>query len=200
MSHKILPDYIKKHYRDSLKDLREAGSAIVAAIVIFIISIYFGLAYPSWSEGTLASMKGLAKDLYGKSIYALVFTIFLKNSLSTSISVISGPFLGIIPVLGAIINGLLLGSTLSYVTGISKISATLYLLPHGLFEFPAMFMAWGLGLWQGAWFFQKNRKTSLKERRTRAIRALFIIILPLLLIAATIEGTAIYMMKFRSMI
>jgi len=200
MSHRISSDYIKKNYGASFKNLREAGSAIFIAVVIFLISIFFGLAHPSWSEVSLSAMRQLAQDLSGKSIYALIFTIFVKNSLSTTLSIILGPFLGIIPVLGAIINGLLLGSTLSYAEKANKINAMLYLFPHGFFEFPAMFMAWGLGLWQGLWFFQKNRDHSLKERRSKAIRILLIIILPLLLIAATIEGTSIYMLKFRYMI
>jgi uncharacterized membrane protein SpoIIM required for sporulation len=55
-----------------------------------------------------------------------------------------------------------------------------------------MFTAWGLGIWQGIWFFQKSAKPSFRERRREALRTLFFIIIPLLLIAAAIEGISIH--------
>ena len=192
MGHKIPAGYIKKLYRGSFRDLREAGNTILIAVALFLICISIGMVHPSLSDDTLSSMKSLAKHLSGKSITVLVLTIFLKNSLSTVLSILTGPFLGIIPISGAMINGLLLGSTLTYIKEINQPYALIYLFPHGLFEFPAMFMAWGLGLWQGIWFFEKQRDDSFKERRNKALRILFIIILPLLLVAAIIEGTSIY--------
>ena len=188
-------DSLKRLYLDSMGALREARGTILAVVILFLISAAFGIAHPSWSEGSLSAMKGLARDLSGRSVYGLILILFLKNSLSTAIAVLLGPFLGIVPLLGAIINGLLLGSVFTYVSEANKVNAIFYLLPHGFFEFPAMFMAWGLGLWQGIWFFQKHRRDSLKERRNRALRILFLIILPLLLVAATIEGTNIYLMQ-----
>src|SRR4030042_5533401 len=176
---------IKKLYRDSFAALREAGNSIVIAVIIFLASVSIGLIHPSLGDDALSSMKSLARNLSGKSLYILVLTIFLKNALSSAISIVSGPLLGIVPLSAAIINGLLLGSTVSYINEINKTNALIYLLPHGFFEFPAMFMAWGLGLWQGAGFFGKNLHPSFKERRNKAFTILFIVILPLLLIAAT---------------
>ena len=185
-------DSVKKLYRDAFTDLREAGTAILVTITVFLVCVSIGMVHPSWSDDTLSALKGLARDLSGQSIYVVILTIFLKNALSTAISVLSGPLLGIIPVSGAVINGLLLGSTLSYIKEIGSTYAIVYLFPHGLFEFPAMFTAWGLGLWQGIWFFRKTPDSSFKDRMKRAFRILCIVILPLLLIAATIEGTSIY--------
>jgi uncharacterized membrane protein SpoIIM required for sporulation len=192
MGHQIPAGYIKKLYLSSFKDVRKAGNTILITVALFLICISIGMVHPTLSDDTLSSMKNLAKYLSGKSITVLVLTIFLKNSLSTMLSVLTGPFLGIIPISGAIINGLLLGSTLTYIKEINQPYALIYLFPHGLFEFPAMFMAWGLGLWQGIWFFEKQRDDSFKERRNKALRILFIIILPLLFVAAMIEGTSIY--------
>src|SRR4030042_2053259 len=180
---------IKKLYRDSFAALREAGNSIVLAVIILLASVSIGLLHPSLGDDALSSMKSLARNLSGKSLYILVLTIFLKNALSSAISIVSGPLLGIVPLSAAIINGLLLGSTVSYINEINKTYAIICLLPHGFFEFPAMFIAWGLGLWQAAGFFGKN--PSFKERRNKAFTILFIVILPLLLIAAVIEGTTI---------
>jgi len=188
-------DQLKKLYSDSFSALREAGRTIVIAVIIFLASVSIGMIHPSWADDALSSLRSLARHLSGKSLYTLVLTIFLKNALSSTISVVTGPLLGIIPISAAIVNGLLLGSTASYLKQINKAYAIIYLLPHGVFEFPAMFMAWGLGLWQGAGVFHQNLRPSFRERRNKAFTVLFIVILPLLLIAATIEGTTIYVAK-----
>ena len=187
-----ISEYIKQSYREAFTDLRDAGASILVTVAIFLVCVSIGMVHPSWSDDTLSALKGLAKDLSGKSASAIIFTIFLKNALSTAISVLTGPLLGIIPVSGAVINGLLLGSTLSYIKEMGRPYAIVYLFPHGLFEFPAMFMAWGLGLWQGMWFLRKPPDRSFKDRLQRAFRVLVILILPLLIIAALIEGTSIY--------
>jgi stage II sporulation protein M len=187
-----MKDIIKKHYIESFEALREAGNTIPVALVLFLVGIIAGFTHPSWAEGNLALLKEIAKQLYGKSTYAIIGTIFLRNSLSAVFSVVLGPLLGIVPVLGALVNGLMVGLTFTCISETNKIKALLQLFPHGLFELPAMFMAWGIGIWQGIWFFQKNVQHTFRERRNNALRILFFIIIPLLLIAATIEGISIH--------
>jgi stage II sporulation protein M len=187
-----MKDIVKKCYIESFQALREAGNTILAALMLFLGAIMIGLMHPSWAEGNLALLKEIAKQLYGKSMYAVIGTIFLRNSLSAVFSVVLGPLLGIVPVLGALINGLMVGLTFTCVSEANKIKALLQLFPHGIFELPAMFMAWGIGIWQGIWFFQKNVPHTFRERRNKALRILFFIIIPLLLIAAIIEGISIH--------
>ena len=188
---------IKKYYIDSFNDLREARKPLLIAVIIFLAGIVFGLTYPWHGEGLLSALKGLARQLSGKSLPFLILTIFFRNSLSAAISIGLGPFLGIVPILGAVTNGLLVGTVLSHIRETDKINAILQLIPHGIFELPAIFIAWGLGIWQGIWFLQKNVDHSLKERRHKAFRIFFIILIPLLLIAATIEGMSIYIIRMK---
>jgi len=186
-----MKNIIQKHYIEAFEALREAGKPILVALVLFLGGIIIGLMHPSWAEGDLAFLKEIARQLYGKSTFAIIGTLFLRNSLSAVFSVVLGPLLGIVPLLGALVNGLLVGLTFTYVGEANWINTLLQLLPHGLFELPAMFTAWGLGIWQGIWFFQKSVKPSFRERRRKALRILVLIIIPLLLIAAAIEGTSI---------
>lgn len=188
-------DNIKKYYIESLNDLREAKKPLLIAVIIFLAGISIGLAYPSQGEGLFSALKGIARHLSGKGLPVLILSIFFRNSLSAAISIGLGPLLGIVPILGAISNGLLIGVVLSHIKEIDKMNVVLQLIPHGIFELPAIFMAWGLGIWQGIWFFQKNVSHSLEERRHKTYRIFFIIIMPLLLIAATIEGINIYFSK-----
>jgi stage II sporulation protein M len=137
-------------------------------------------------------MKRFAAHLPHKSMPALIALIFLKNVLAAVLSVLAGPLLGILPFFAAMVNGVLIGVVFSYMAQTkSATSMVLSLIPHGLFELPAMCMAWGLGIWQGIWFFEKNKTGTLGERRKKALRVLLLIIVPLLLIAAIIEGADI---------
>ena len=194
MKQRILPDQIRKSYSAALTDLCEARVLILSSAIIFIAGIVIGIRYPSWSEGGLSAMKQFAKQLSQENLFALILAIFLRNSMVASICVVSGPLLGIVPMLVSILNGLLLGSALTYVGEAHRITAVLLLLPHGIFELPALFTACGLGLWQGIRVFRKNAPP-LKERRAKSLRILFVIVLPLLLVAAIIEGTSIYILR-----
>jgi stage II sporulation protein M len=187
-----MEDRIRKHYRESFGALRKAGNAILIALLLFLGGIVGGLMHPSWAEGNLDLLKGIAKQMYGQSLYVIIAMIFLRNSFSAVLSIALGPLLGIVPVLGAVLNGLLVGLTFTSISEANKVKALLQLFPHGIFELPGMFMAWGLGIWQGIWVFQQNVQPSFHERRTQAFRILFAVIIPLLLIAAAIEGISIH--------
>jgi stage II sporulation protein M len=192
---KMTMDNIKKQYALAFLDLNEAGNALLVAVIIFVAGALIGLTNPSWGEDLISAVKGLAGHISGKGTVLIIISLFFRNSISAAISIIAGPLLGIVPVLGAVTNGLLLGAVLSHFTGPERMNAILLLVPHGLFELPAIFAAWGLGIWQGIWYFEKDRKQTFHERRRKAFRIFFIIILPLLLAAATIEGIGISIMK-----
>jgi uncharacterized membrane protein SpoIIM required for sporulation len=169
----------------------------LVAVIIFLAGILIGLNNPSWGDDLISAMKGIARQISGKGTLLIIISIFVRNSLSAAISVISGPLLGIMPVLGAVANGLLLGAVFSHLTAAERIHAMLLLVPHGIFELPAISVAWGLGIWQGIWYFERSPKQTFRERRGKAFRIFFIVIIPLLLLAATIEGIGIAIMKAR---
>lgn len=184
----------RNNYTSSFKDLRAARPSIFLAALLFAAGIGLGLAHPEWSEEGLSAMKQFAAHLPHKGLPALIAIIFLKNVLAAALSVLTGPLFGILSFFAAIVNGLLIGSVFSSIRHTNSAgmpSMILSLVPHGLFELPAMCMAWGLGIWQGIWFFEKERTGTLGERRRKALRSLLLIIVPLLLIAAIIEGTGI---------
>ena len=92
-----MKDVMKKQYIASFEALRKAGTSIAAAFILFLGGIMIGLMHPSWAEGNLAFLENIAKQLYGKSTYAIIGTLFLRNSFSAVLSVVLGPLLGITP-------------------------------------------------------------------------------------------------------
>jgi stage II sporulation protein M len=197
MTPKITRVDIKNQYTQSLRDLNDAGNALLVAAIIFISGILIGLNNPSWGDDLISAMKGMARQISGKGTILIIAAIFLRNSVSAAISVITGPLLGIVPILGAVTNGLLLGAVLSHLSGAERANVMLLLVPHGVFELPAISIAWGLGIWQGTWYLDRGRRQMFRERRRKALRCFFIIILPLLLTAAIIEGIGISVMRMR---
>ncbi len=189
----MTPQDIKERYSETLGYLREARGFLLVAAVMFVIGTWIGVAYPPHWEDLLSGLKTMARQLKGKSTLSIAGAIFLKNSLASAMSVILGPLLGIVPLLGAIGNGLLVGTMMSHVSQATRVSMLLQLLPHGLFELPAMFMAWGIGMWQGTWFFHKGPDDLFGKRRRKAFRIYFMIIIPLLFIAALIEASSIHL-------
>jgi stage II sporulation protein M len=73
----------------------------------------------------------------------------------------------------------------------SGLTSLLNLLPHGIFELPAIFISLGLGLKLGTTWFKKNIAETFRKYFWESLRVFVWIILPLLSVAAIIEGLLI---------
>ena len=76
-----MKDIIRKRYTESFGALREAGTPIAAAFILFLGGIVFGLTHPDRAEGDLAVLQEIVRQLHGKSTYAIIGLLFLRNSL-----------------------------------------------------------------------------------------------------------------------
>ena len=65
------------------------------------------------------------------------------------------------------------------------------LLPHGIFELPAIILSIGIGLKLGVEIWKKDSWNVLKRNIIESLRFFIFIIMPLLVIAAIIEGLLI---------
>ena len=81
----------------------------------------------------------------------------------------------------------------SYASNEGGLLILLNLLPHGIFELPAIFLAFGLGLKFGTFWMKKKKIKTLLDYFWNSLRVFLLIILPLLIIAAIIEGILIFM-------
>lgn len=178
------------HYSALIKYLREALVFIFFAVMIFLTGILIGLTYPQHFGGLLISFNRLAERLLSNDMYGLILSIFVQNSLSAFLAILLGELMGIVPILSAIINGLLVGAVISSL-GENNTGMLIHLIPHGVFELPAIFVAWGLGIWRGVRPLYHGAAHSYGELRGIAFRIYLNIILPLLLIAAIIEALGI---------
>jgi stage II sporulation protein M len=176
---------VKDIYRWVLDDLAVVSPQIGVGFVVFIIASFVGALNPQVGGAAVQVFAAYVEDLVELGTVELIIQIFLRNASTAVASIMGGVLFGILPLLSIIFNGILLGAMLRLVTwDIWRI------IPHGIFELPAMFIAWGLGLWVGAWILEPPRWENLKTRVTKGLVIYLFLILPLLAIAAVIEGIA----------
>lgn len=176
-------------YLDGPKNtIYEARNYIFFVIALFIAGIIYGQTHLQDNQQFHEIFQNLLKTHQSKSYFPFIIKIFIRNSLIAYVSMRFGIFLGIFPVFSSFFNGLMIGWFLSTFEKITEANLFLLLLPHGIFELSAMFLAWGVGVWRVKFLFISNFEEESKASLKKAHRVYLKIILPLLLIAAAIEG------------
>lgn len=185
----------KKISASARNALRLAKKWIITSALILLVSIAIGAANPESFDIFFDALKSLAQEIKEKSFAGITVFIFFNNLKAAAFAVILGPAFALVPTMQATVNGLLIGAVVHKIAATNGIfTVVLGLLPHGVFEIPAMLIAWGLGIWLGLWPF-KSTGPRLKERVKLAAMAFLYYVIPLLLGAAIIEGFLISMVR-----
>jgi uncharacterized membrane protein SpoIIM required for sporulation len=172
--------------------LKEAGTFIYFALSLFCIGIVIGFVYSESFQPLLRAFeKYLESRFAGRGTMFTIVLIFFQNFTAAIISILFGVLFGIVPFFSAVFNGIIIGALSAELAGANQLNRLWGLVPHGVFELPAIFMAWGLGLWHGAWLLRKDKSETLANRRNSAMLTFLRYGLPLLIIAAVIEGLLI---------
>ncbi|MFP4558278.1 MAG: stage II sporulation protein M [Archaeoglobaceae archaeon] len=117
--------------------------------------------------------------------------IFFNNSIKALIATATGFFFGLSPIFFITFNGYIIGLVV-YVGGanIGADQILMRLIPHGIFEVPAILLACSYGLWTGKQFYRRTiRKEdiSIKSTLLKASYKCLRVVFPLLLVAAVVE-------------
>jgi len=164
------------------------------AVGLLGIGIVSGLAMPDQFANLfaedLAALKELSSILGPFKITTAVF-IFLKNVSALILSFIFSPVLCLAPVLALLVNGFIISFVSILVLQEESLGILLVgLVPHGIFELPALIMgeaaALSFGTMALAALISKERRKQLKSNLRQNLRYLIIAFL-LLLPAAVIE-------------
>jgi len=188
---------LKEEYKQSWDYIKKSQNFIYIIIGIFVVFTLIGFfATPSESllNYVLEFIQELLEKTQGMNSVELIGFIFLNNLQSSFIGMIFGVVLGIFPILAAIGNGYILGFVSSLSVAEQGLGSLWRLLPHGIFELPAIFVSLGLGLKLGTFIFHKKRLESFKEFFWNSFRVFLFIVLPLLIIAGIIEGSLIFLL------
>jgi stage II sporulation protein M len=169
-------------------------SWIFIAICLLGIGMALGLAMPTDIPSLIAEdlvvLRELSTILIPFQISTAIF-IFLKNVSALLLSFIFSPILGLLPILALIVNGWLLSFISVVVLQEESVAFLLAgLLPHGIFEIPALIMGEAAALSSGtliiAAIISKTRRNLLLPELKQNLRYLMLAC-TLLLPAAIIE-------------
>ena len=179
---------IKTYYRESLDSVSEARTCIFIAIALYCCAAFLGWTYADNFSFLEDQIKRLAAQFAGKNAIAFIFKIFVHNLIATYVAMCFVVLFGVVPTIIAVINGLILGWIIAKSPGGATANIWLVLIPHGIFEWPAMMISWGVGLWRGVGYRFSQTGSTWKQRWETANKIYFTITMPLLFIAAVIEG------------
>jgi len=123
--------------------------------------------------------------------------ILLNNLIATLLTLLLGIAFGILPIIAVGFNGFLVGVLCregARVVGYGQ--AALSILPHGIFEVPALLLAAAYGLLIGMAALQRvrgQRDVDIRGQVKDALRRYVAVVVPLLVIAAAIETALVVM-------
>ncbi len=187
---------LKKEYQKSWNYIKESKKFILIVLGIFLAFSLIGFFIPA-PEFITKQIADFIKEILLKtenmSQSRLISFIFLNNLQSSFFTMIFGIFLGIFPVISAIANGYLLGFVANFAIQEDGIFSLWRIFPHGIFELPAIFISFALGLRLGASIFSRKEFRKFNENFISSLKTFILIIIPLLIIAAIIEGTLIFL-------
>ena len=187
---------LKKEYQKSWNYLKDSKKFIWIVIWIFIASALIGFFIPApeiISQKIFEFIKEILLKTDGMSQSQLISFIFLNNVQSSFYGMIFGVFIGIFPIIFIAVNGYLLGFVANLAIQDGGIFSLWRIFPHGIFELPAVFISFALGLRIGVSIFNRKKFRKFNENFISCLKVFVLIIIPLLIIAAIIEGTLIFL-------
>ena len=187
---------LKKEYKKSWNYLKESKKFIWIVIGIFLALALIGFFVPpseDISQKIFDFIEGILEKTDGMSQSKLISFIFLNNIQSSFFGMVFGVFLGVFPVISAIANGYLLGFVANLAIQNGGFFSLWRIFPHGIFELPAVFISFALGLRLGMSIINRKKFGNLNKNFISSLKTFILIIVPLLIIAAIIEGTLIFL-------
>jgi len=178
----------------SLNYIVESKNFIYSIIGIFILFALIGFFIPlpqNLTDEILKYFRELIIQTQGFGTFEMILFLFNNNSVSGFMGLFFGFFFGIFPVLNAILNGFVLGFAANYSVTENGFLSLWRLFPHGIFELPAIFISLGLGVKFSTFIFKKKKWDSFREYFEKSFWSYVLVVLPLLVIAAIIEGILI---------
>ena len=186
---------MKKQFGNAFSYLKESRNYIYAIALIFVCGLFIGFVYSSNFSFLDEMLKNLVSQIRDLGLFDTMVFIFQNNITAAFFGMFLGVILGIFPLLNAISNGIILGYVMKMVWTDSGVTNLWKIFPHGIFELPAVFISLALGLKLGMSIFSEGSRREFLARLKNSFIIFMVVVLPLLLVAAIIEGTLIFLYK-----
>lgn len=178
---------------------------IAFAILVLLTTIVFYYNQDAAKELIMSFLEANA-DMINSSGEILMTSLIINNITASMISIITGvvPFL-FVPVFSLVVNSIMIGATLGFTTIASSTPVfkilLLGIMPHGIFELPALFISMSMGIYLCNKITRKilrKEKESLIDVIKNIVKTFIFIVIPLLIVAGIVEAyiTPILISKF----
>ncbi len=186
-------NFFVRNYLACWNFLKKAEEHVVIAFAIFCAFVIIGFALPIWFNNEIFDLiRNMSEQFTGLSLFWTIIKIFFNNIQASFFAIFIGIGFGIFPLITAIINGYVVGFVSRYAVNQQGIFILWKLLPHGIFEIPAIILSIGIGFKLGLELFKPFKKMKFKYNFIEAMRFFAFVVFPLLLIAAVIEGFLVF--------
>jgi uncharacterized membrane protein SpoIIM required for sporulation len=178
-------------YMDCWDYLKESRQYILFIIALFVFFVVIGFAsldsLKKYNDSILDMMMELRDETAGMNGLQLFFFIFQNNLKSAFMGLAFGFFFGIFPVVNCIVNGYVIGFVASVAVDVTGGPGVLFrLLPHGIFEIPALVISLAMGTKLGLFFIPMRDK----KRAVMASLASFFMAAVIFMIAMAVFSAA----------
>jgi stage II sporulation protein M len=181
-----------ENYIEVGRYMKEAKIYFLIIFALFFISSLIGFLFPVFLVEFIEELiRELVERTTGMNTIELFVFIFSRNLMTAFTGLMFGIILGLFPLFLTFFNGYVLGFVSNRVVGVSGLSVLWRLLPHGIFEFPALIISLGLGVKLASFILTGKPKKQLMYDLENSLRVFLFVVLPLLLIAAIIETSLI---------
>ena len=182
----------KSNYRETWQYVVESKNYIWGAFWVFLLFSVLGFIFPVFFvdqiQEFVMELLEMTKDL---NAWQMILFLFRNNLWSAFSGILLGIVFGVVPALSTILNGYVLGFVSSAVVAEAGYISLWRLLPHGIFEIPAVMISLGLGIKLGMFMFARKPIYEFKRRLLMSMKVFLLIVIPLLVVAAIIEGALI---------
>jgi len=178
-------------FRRSLSYINEQRRYIYAVALVFVASTIVGFVFADYFSFFDDILKEIVDRTGDLDYLEMIWFIFSNNITSSLFALLLGLFFGVFPFFSALFNGSLLGYVYSKTAIVGGYGVIWRLLPHGIFELPAILISFGLGIHFGMALFGRHKRAEIVYRWKRSMQAFLTVVFILLAIAAVVESTLI---------
>jgi uncharacterized membrane protein SpoIIM required for sporulation len=189
---KIKQKTLKDLYKESWNFILESKKQIYFSIILFFLFVLVGffLPVPAEIEKIIyEKLREIVMMFKGLNLFETTWMIFSNNLYVSFISIVFGLSLGIVPFFLTLFNGYIIGFVFSKAVSLDGALILLKTIPYGIFELSAVLVSLGLGIRIGTTIFTKEKTFDIFKK---SLRVLVLFIVPLLLVAAILEGVLIF--------
>ncbi|MBS3072797.1 stage II sporulation protein M [Candidatus Pacearchaeota archaeon] len=178
-------------YKSAWCFLKDSKYYLLGVVTAFLLFFAVGFIVPipdfvmnlirEWIDQILRETEGL--DFFGMWLF-----IFKNNVSIAFLAIFLGLFFSLFPALSLAFNAYFIGAVTSMVIEETNLIEIWRLVPHGIFELPAIFISFAIGIKMGTFIFYKNPWDKMIEYLKEGFKIFIYFIVPLLIIAAIIEA------------